>query len=156
MLNELAAVTATRDAKTPGAMSPAGIVATQVTGRASPPASRQDLEIVDPASAMALSKLQSRVRKYEDFMDQISAAKLQVDLAKNAFKYRYSIYKPAELPTSPRYPIRLLLAVGGTLAGAILAAIIAALIDLAGGRFVEPWQVKRKLSLPLLGEVSRP
>jgi uncharacterized protein involved in exopolysaccharide biosynthesis len=161
MLNELAAMTGSpTNAKspggTPGGVGPAGIVPMQPSSRALPPSSKQDLEIVDPASAMALSKLQSRVRKYEDFMDQISAAKLQLDLAKNAFKYRYSIYKPAEVPASPRYPIRLLLIVGGTLGAAILAALVAALVDLLGGRFVEPWQVKRKLSLPLLGEVGRP
>ncbi len=157
MLNELAAMTGSKDTKPSGAVGLVGTagMAPQIGSHALP-ASRQDLEIVDPASAMALSKLQSRVRKYEDFMDQISAAKLELDLAKNAFKYRYTIYRPAELPTSPRYPIRLLLAVGGVLLAVVLAAIVAALVDIVGGRFVEPWQVKRKLSLPLLGEVGRP
>jgi uncharacterized protein involved in exopolysaccharide biosynthesis len=151
MLNELASMGAKP------ATGAAGLVGA-VTGsvRGAPPASRQDLEIVDPASAMSLSKLQSRVRKYEDFMDQISAAKLELDLAKNAFKYRYNIYKPAELPTKPKYPIGLLLGVGGLFLGAVLAAVVATLVDLLSGTFVEPWQVKRRLDLPMLGEVVKP
>jgi uncharacterized protein involved in exopolysaccharide biosynthesis len=154
MLNELAAMSGPRDTKTAGVGLGMGVLSLP-TSRATPPASKQDLEIADPESAMALSKLQSRIRKYEEFMDQISAAKLELDLAKNAFKYRYSIYKPAEVPTSPRFPIRLILAVGGGLGGLLLAALVAAAVDLAGGRFVEPWQVKRRLSLPCLGEVIR-
>jgi uncharacterized protein involved in exopolysaccharide biosynthesis len=154
LLNELAAITGPKDGAK-GSAGTLGILSTRGTGAASV-ASKQDLEIVDPASAMALSKLQSRIRKYEDFMDQISAAKLQLDLARNAFKYRYSVFKPAEMPTRPKYPIRLLVIVGGTFLAAFLAAVVAALLDLASGHFVEPWQVKRKLSLPLLGEVIRP
>jgi hypothetical protein len=120
------------------------------------PSSRQDLEIADPASAMALSKLQSRIHKYEEFMDQITAAKLELDLARNAFRYRYAVHKPPELPTHARRPIRLLLGLGGVMLGIFLAFAIATVLDLLSGRLVEPWQVKRKLSLPVLGEVSPP
>jgi uncharacterized protein involved in exopolysaccharide biosynthesis len=120
------------------------------------PSSRQDLEIADPASAMALSKLQSRIHKYEEFMDQITAAKLELDLARNAFRYRYAVHKPPELPTHARRPIRLWLGAGGLLLGIFLAFAVATMLDLMSGRLVEPWQVKRKLSLPVLGEVSPP
>jgi uncharacterized protein involved in exopolysaccharide biosynthesis len=154
LLNELASIEGPKDGARASAAA-LGVLSTRGSG-ASSVASKQDLEIVDPASAMALSKLQSRIRKYEDFMDQISAAKLQLDLARNAFKYRYSVFKPAELPTSPKYPVRLLIMVGGTFLAAFLAAIVGVLLDLASGHFVEPWQVKRKLNLPLLGEVTRP
>jgi uncharacterized protein involved in exopolysaccharide biosynthesis len=153
MLNELGVMGGPKEG---GGGSIASLLTSSASGKASPPASKQDLEIVDPESAMALSKLQSRIRKYEDFMDQISAAKLQLDLAKNAFKYRYGIYKPAEVPTKPKYPIGTFLVVGGTVLAAIVAALIAALVDILSGRFVEPWQVRRRLSLPMLGEVLRP
>ena len=151
MLNELASMTGTKP--TGGWM---GLLARDGKQPRCAAGLEADLEIVDPASAMALSKLQSRIRKYEDFMNQIVAAKLELNLAKNAFKYRYSVHKPPEVPTKAKYPVRLVLWVGGTLVGAFLAAIIAALFDLVSGRFVEPWQVKRRLSLPMLGEVMRP
>jgi uncharacterized protein involved in exopolysaccharide biosynthesis len=153
MLNELATMAGS---KAEGGGSAAGLQAALASSRGTSPASKQDLEIVDPASAMALSKLQSRIRKYEEFMDQISAAKLQYDLAKNAFKYRYSIYKQAEVPTKPKYPVRSMFFVGGVLLGAFISVLVALLVDLLSGRFVEPWQVRRRLGLPLLGEVTRP
>jgi uncharacterized protein involved in exopolysaccharide biosynthesis len=159
LLNQLAAMAGAKDGSkaSAGASGQLGFALPSIgSTRGTPPASKQDLEIVDPASAMALSKLQSRIRKYEEFMDQISAAKLQLDLARNAFKYRYSIYKPAEVPTRPKYPIRLLLIVGGALLGFLLSTAVASLLDVVSGRFVEPWQVKRKLSLPILGEVLPP
>jgi uncharacterized protein involved in exopolysaccharide biosynthesis len=120
------------------------------------PFSRQDLEIADPASAVALSRLQNRIHKYEEFMDQISAAKLELDLARNAFQYRYGINRPAEVPTKPKFPLRTLALVAGALFGLVLTVVVTAILDLLGGRFLEPWQVKRKLDLPLLGEVTRP
>ena len=159
ILNELAAMAGPKDGSkgsvgTPGQAG--SILSSSGGAHGAPPASKQDLEIVDPASAMALSKLQSRIRKYEEFMDQVSAAKLQLDLARNAFKYRYSVYKPAELPTRPKYPVHLLLILGGALLGFLLSTGIASLLDVMSGRFVEPWQVSRKLSLPILGEVLPP
>ena len=128
----------------------------EIARNGSAAASRQDLEIADPASAMALSKLQNRIRKYEEFMDRISAARLQLDLARNAFKYRYVVYKPAEVPKSPRYPVGLLAILGGVIVGCLLGFGVTGLLDLVGGRFIEPWQVKNRLSIPLLGEVMRP
>ena len=119
------------------------------------PNSRQDLEIADPESAMALSKLQNRIHKYEEYMDQISAAKLELDLARNAFKYRYGMYKPPELPTQPKRPIRILVGCAGALAALLGAIGAAALMDMLSGRIIETWQVKRKLDLPVLGEVPR-
>ncbi|HEX9295873.1 MAG TPA: hypothetical protein VF881_08555 [Polyangiaceae bacterium] len=158
LLNELAAATGGKagGASRPSAAIGGGPSLLGASRSSSTPASKQDLEIADPASAMALSKLQNRIRKYEDYMDQISAAKLQLDLARNAFKYRYAIYKPAELPTRPRFPIRALLVFGGALFGLMLAFGGAAAMDLVSGRFVEPWQVRRRLSLPVLGEVGSP
>ncbi len=154
MLSDLAGATGGKSA---GPRFAAAIGGGPLLARASAsPASKQDLEIADPASAMALSKFQNRVRKYEDYMDQISAAKLQLDLARNAFKYRYEVYKPAEVPARPRYPVRALLVFGGALFGLFLAFAGSTAVDLVSGRFVEPWQVRRKLSLPVLGEVAGP
>jgi hypothetical protein len=122
--------------------------------RSGAPMSKQDLEVADPASAMALESLQSRVHKFNEYGDQISAARLQLDLARSAFQRRYSTFKPAEIPTKPRYPVRVILVWGGAMLGLLLSVGVAAALDLASGRFIEPWQVKRRLSLPVLGEVA--
>jgi hypothetical protein len=116
--------------------------------------SKQDLEVADPASAMALENLQSRVRKFNEFSDQISHFRLQLELARKAFESRYRTFKPAELPGKPRYPIRVILVWGGALLGLLLSIGTAAALDLASGYFIEPWQVRRRLALPVLGEVA--
>jgi uncharacterized protein involved in exopolysaccharide biosynthesis len=154
MLNELtSAAGATRTAGGAGRVSAPGSPATREAGQ---PRTAQDLELIDPQSALALSKLQNRVRKYEDFMDQISAAKLQLELARNTFKYRYKMFTPAEIPRKPRWPVHLFWLGGGFGLALFLAIGASAIIDLARGRFIEPWQVKRRLDLPLLGEVPPP
>jgi hypothetical protein len=115
------------------------------------PVSAQDLEVADPASAMAFSKLQARIHKYQEFMDQISAAKLELDLARNAFKYRYNMFRPPEVPSKTKHPIRILLSLAGALVGLLLAFGLSTAVDVVSGRFVEPWQVRRRLSLPVSG-----
>jgi len=160
MLAQIAAATgakadAAKAAARAGGPTPV-FVATATGTKSTLPLTKQDLEVSDPASAMALSKMQNRIHKYEEFMDQISAAKLQLDLARNAFKYRYSTYKPAEVPSKPKRPVQLLLGSAGALLGLLLALGVSAGVDLASGMFIETWQVRRRLSLPVLGEVLRP
>jgi uncharacterized protein involved in exopolysaccharide biosynthesis len=162
MLNDLAGTTgakadAARPAggggRVPGLAGAMPVVSSRESGQ---PRTAQDLELIDPPSALALSRLQNRVRKYEDFMDQISAAKLQLDLARNTFKYRYAMFRPAEVPRKPRWPVRFIWVGAGLGLGILLSIFVPATIDLVRGRFIEPWQVKRRLGLPVLGEVSPP
>jgi hypothetical protein len=161
LLSQIAAATGAKNEAAKAAarsgvpMAPMPVMVS-TAGKPATPLTKQDLEVSDPASAMALSKMQNRIHKYEEFMDQISAAKLQLDLARNAFKYRYSMYKPAEVPSKPKRPIQLLLGSAGALLGLLLALAASAGVDLASGLFIEPWQVRRRLSLPVLGEVLRP
>jgi capsular polysaccharide biosynthesis protein len=66
------------------------------------------------------------------------------------------VVHPAEVPRSPKKPNVPLLIFGGILASLFLAVAAAAIADLAGGKLIEPWQVRRQLRLPLLGEVDPP
>jgi hypothetical protein len=151
LLSELSAKAAARSPRPvfPGMVVPA-------PHGAPAPASKQDLEISDPESAMALSRLQNRIHKYEEYMDQISAAKLQLDLARSAFRYRYTMHQPPELPTAPRHSVRTIAGWGSAFVALLLMVGVTAALDLASGLFLHPWQVRRKLSLPVLGEVTRP
>lgn len=125
-------------------------------GSSRTPISKQDLEVSDPQSAMALEALQGRAHKFNEYADQVSAMRLQLELARKAFETRYRSFKPAELPTKPKYPVRVILVWGGALLGLFLSIGVAAALDLASGRFIEPWQVRRRLALPVLGEVAGP
>jgi hypothetical protein len=64
--------------------------------------------------------------------------------------------KPAEIPKKAKKPNLALLSVGGLFLAILLAVLSAGAADLAGGRFVETWQVTRKLGIPLLGDVTPP
>ena len=134
LLNQIASAstTAASDARARQQVFAPATAGVTMPGKPAPsPNSRQDLEIADPESAMALSKLQNRIHKYEEYMDQISAAKLELDLARNAFKYRYGMYKPPELPTQPKRPIRILVGCAGALAALLGAIGAAALMDMS-------------------------
>jgi uncharacterized protein involved in exopolysaccharide biosynthesis len=118
--------------------------------------SADSLSVSDPVAGIALSNLQGTIRKYEDYLDRIGAAKLKLDVAKAAFKYRYAIFKPAEVPDRPNRGNPVLVIVAGIFLGLIFTVAGPVVADLASGRFIEPWQVKRRLGLPLLGEVTKP
>jgi capsular polysaccharide biosynthesis protein len=79
-----------------------------------------------------------------------------MDIARAAFKYRFSVVHPAEVAHKPRKPNVPAVLFGGLFATLLLTFLVAAFADLFGGRFVEPWQVERRLKIPLLGEVSPP
>lgn len=108
-----------------------------------------------PASVAGV-ELQNASRRYLDLADRIDAAKIELDVAKAAFKYRYVVLRPAEVPEKVAKPNIPLLAIGGTVLAFILGIFGTAAKDLFGGRFVEGWQVRRRLRLPTLGEVSVP
>jgi uncharacterized protein involved in exopolysaccharide biosynthesis len=118
--------------------------------------SADSLSVNDPVAGLALSNLQGTIRAYEDFLDRVGAAKLKLDVAKAAFKYRYAIFKPAEIPDRPNRGNPVLLMVAGVFLGLLLTVAGPVVADLASGRFIEPWQVKKRLGLPLLGEVTKP
>ena len=110
----------------------------------------------DPEVAQALSRLQTISAKYSEMLSRIEAANIEIEVTRAAFKYQYTVVRPAELPrnaSKPNVPFVLLLSV---LAAALLTVLVPGGLDLLRGRFVEEWQLQRKLGLPLLGELTPP
>lgn len=110
----------------------------------------------DPRLTYARSRLKIAVADYEDLLDRVEGARIELETARAAFKYRYSVITPAQLPTRlarPNVPIVL----GGGITLAVLLALFGVVaVDLASGRLVEAWQVSRLVGLPVLGEAPRP
>ena len=96
------------------------------------------------------------MEKYDSLLDRINSARIELDTARAAFKYRYSIIRPPQLPKRPTKPKIPLVVAAGVMAAMGLAVIAAALSDLRSGRILEPWQVDRALGLEVLGQVPRP
>jgi uncharacterized protein involved in exopolysaccharide biosynthesis len=109
-----------------------------------------------PKVAATRAKLLAAVNRYEDLMGRLDSARLELHATQATFKHRYVVGEPPELPSKPNKPIGLIIMLVGTLLTAIIALSVAGLRELGSGRFIESWQARRKLPLPLLAEVEEP
>jgi len=110
----------------------------------------------DDSMSYPREQLKIGIRKYYDLVDRIEAARIELDTARAAFKYRYSIVRPAQIPKKPKKPDVPLTIAGGVLAGLLLAFLVPALLDLYRRTIAESWQILRQLQLPLLVATRRP
>lgn len=110
----------------------------------------------DPAVEQARTTLRMATAKYEELMLRSDAARLELDTARAAFKFRYSVVRPAEVPRRPVKPSVPLMAVATLLAAVALGLLAGATRDLWRGRLVEAWQVEHALGLEVLSEVRLP
>jgi uncharacterized protein involved in exopolysaccharide biosynthesis len=90
---------------------------------------------------------------YNSFLDRIEAARLELDSARAAFKYRYTIITPAQRPRGPIKPKPPMVVGASLIAGLALALLSTTLVDLRSRKLLESWQIERKLKVPLMGEV---
>jgi capsular polysaccharide biosynthesis protein len=77
-------------------------------------------------------------------------------MTRAAFKFQYTVVRPAELPRVPSKPKASLIVVATIVLALLLMIGLPGALDLLRGRFIEPWQVSRNLDLPLLGELNPP
>jgi uncharacterized protein involved in exopolysaccharide biosynthesis len=110
-------------------------------------------EAEDPDIEYAKSELRHAVLRYNGLLDRIEAARLEQESAQAAFKYRYTIIRPAQKPRGPIKPKPALIIPASIVAGLFLGIIATSLIDLWSRKLVEPWQVEHTLGIPLLGEI---
>lgn len=106
----------------------------------------------DGVLRLVASELETAINEYEAAMRRIDAAKVQLDITRAAYKYRYTVLKPAELPRKPKKPLAMIVGVGSLFAAVLFAFALAALADLAAGRVLETWQLRRRFKLDVLGE----
>ncbi len=101
------------------------------------------------------TRLRFAMEKYDTLLDRLNSARIELDTARAAFKYRYTIVRPPQLPKRPIKPKVPVVLGGGMLVATLLAVIAAALADLRSGRILETWQVEQTLGLEVLGELPR-
>jgi uncharacterized protein involved in exopolysaccharide biosynthesis len=116
---------------------------------------------VDPPVAGGTKSLQDAqvqfdavTKKYSDLVTQLDAARIEMQTAEAAFKNRYKVVQPAEVPAGPKRPVGLiavLIGVLSTLAAVLLAATLA---DRFSGIFFEPRDVRDRLGLPVFATFS--
>jgi uncharacterized protein involved in exopolysaccharide biosynthesis len=102
------------------------------------------------------ARLRIAVRSYEQLLEHLDAAQIELETTRAAFKYKYGVLVPPERPKQALKPRPATVIVSGALLACILALFAAVALDVAAGRALEPWQVERALGLPVLGEVPSP
>ena len=108
----------------------------------------------NPGAATALDEVRARTIVLQQLRKRIDGAHLERDISQASFKYRYTVLTPAEFPRAPIKPNAKVIAIGGILAGLLLGAFAALARDVLSGRFLQSWQVKRGLGLPVLAEME--
>ncbi len=101
------------------------------------------------------SQLQLVFEQYASTLLRLDSARLELDLARAAFKTRYSVISPPKLPRGPYKNNTMRRAVAGLLGGIALAFFASVAADLRAKRVLERWQIERVLGLPVLAEIDR-
>jgi uncharacterized protein involved in exopolysaccharide biosynthesis len=108
----------------------------------------------DDSQAYGKARLRIATSNYEDLLDRIDAARIELDTARAAFKYRYNIIEPPMVPKKPDRPKPLVFLATGEAVALVLAILMATLADVFGGRILESWQVERMAGVPVLAELG--
>jgi uncharacterized protein involved in exopolysaccharide biosynthesis len=93
--------------------------------------------------------------QYQQMNDRLNVAMLERDAAGAAFKYRYLVSWPAELPRNPATPSALRILGLGLLGAALLSLLVVSVLEHRRGRIVQRWQIELLLGLPILAEQER-
>jgi uncharacterized protein involved in exopolysaccharide biosynthesis len=113
------------------------------------------LQMTDPRLELERRRLEDLLREHSNLLERMDAARLEMDTALAAFKYRYTVVAPPQLPKGPAKPYVLLYLLGGLMGGIAAAIGVTAAVDLWRGRLVERWQVEEVLDVEVLGEIHR-
>jgi hypothetical protein len=108
----------------------------------------------DPAVTVSRMALQQSAQKYSDLETRIDGAKIELDIAKTAHKYRYDIVRPAEVSRRASKPNPIVLFVALALLVLVVSFGGIVFFEWRRGVVVEPWQVERRLKLPILAELG--
>jgi uncharacterized protein involved in exopolysaccharide biosynthesis len=140
-----------------GVVPPASALGQQrskaLPNQALPALDRFDDDEDDPASAYAKARLRFAIENYQQLQDQIRAAQINLDTAQAAFKYRYTVVRPAEVPKAPISPKSSLILIAALVAGLVLGVVTSVGLDLRGGTIYDRWQVEQLLALPVVADI---
>ncbi len=117
--------------------------------------SRLVLESAPGGDPALIAQLGVAVQKHTALQAEIGTARIALDTAQAAFKHRYKIVRPAEIPIKPIKPDSLKIVGIGVLGSLVFALLLVIALELRSGRIVERWQV-HQLGVPILGELRMP
>ncbi len=108
--------------------------------------------IVQEKQAYGRSRLRIAMTSYQALLERLDGARIELETVRATFAFKYGVLIPASVAKDPigtGWPITLL---GAGILGAVLAVITAVMLDIAGRRVLESWQIERTIGVPVLGE----
>jgi hypothetical protein len=93
-------------------------------------------------------------KKYTDLVGQLDAARIEMKTSEAAFKNRYRVTHPAEVPNGPKRPVGVIAILIGVMSTIAAVLAVAALADRFSGIFFEPRDVRDRLGLPVFATFS--
>ena len=100
-------------------------------------------------------RLRSELTQLESVLERTDGARIELAVSEAAFKYRYVVIRPAQLPKEPVKPNVNLVLAAGFVGSLLLALAVVVGKDLLSNQILEPWQVERQLGLPVLGALGQ-
>jgi capsule polysaccharide export protein KpsE/RkpR len=113
---------------------------------------RLRLDAEDPRLDFDRGQLENLLRQHAELRNRIQNVQLEQEMAEAAFRHRYSVVAPPQLPRGPIKPYKVVFLVGGFLGGLAFAFFSAAAADIRSGRIIERWEIEQ-LDLPVLAEL---
>ncbi len=105
----------------------------------------------DAVVEFATARLRTQLNQLHGVLERTDTARIELEIAKGAFKHRYSVVSPAEQPSNPTFPNTSRILIAGFVASLIFALAAAVAADISGRRILEAWQLPRQLGLRVLG-----
>jgi len=112
--------------------------------------------VEDASLEYARTELRYAVQQYAGMREKIAAARIDLDTARAAFKYRYAVVAPAQVPRAPIQPRVPLVMAAAVLGGLLLGVFSTAVADLRSGVVLERWQVENLLPARTVVDLQLP
>jgi len=110
----------------------------------------EQYDLADSEVGHARSKIGLAMRKWESVQMQIDGARLKLETAQAAFRYRYRVVTPAEIPNKAVKPKPAAVVLGAVFGGLLLGLFLALVLELRRGVIHEAWQVESAIGLPVV------
>jgi uncharacterized protein involved in exopolysaccharide biosynthesis len=117
---------------------------------------QESAEERDPEIEYARSELRFAITSYQNLGAEISKTMVDLKTAEAAFKYRYTIVTPPEVPKAPVAPKQVPIVIAALIAGLFIGLIVAVALELKQGVLYAPWQVEHGVMLPVIAQVDLP
>jgi len=99
----------------------------------------------DSTVEYARAQLQYAAQQYAAMRGRIDTARIDLDTARAAFKYRYSVVTPPQVPRGPIKPNAPLVLAAAVIAGLVLALFATTFADVRAGMVLRRWQLEELL-----------